>query len=394
TTTGQQGITAKHYTSFTQAFDTLGQAGAGDFSNQDYGFYVEDSFKPFTNLTINLGLRYELETMPTPNSPAAGVPGTQTIHTDRNNFGPRVGFSWDPFKKQKTVIRAGVGMFYGRTQNGTISSFLRENGSRLKTFQFLPQTAGSPEFPKTFSSIPAGVAGRPDSLFASSDFASPLTYQAELSIEQEIFRNFSLTITGLSTRAQRLPLFRDINLFPVTDVATYTVCAVPQAGTAPCSPAPPPLTLPFSPAAIGRPNPSYGRITLADSVVNAWYNGLVIQGNHRFSHGFQMQASFTYSKAQDDGQSLITFFNANQPLNPLNVRDDYSVSSLDQRKRFTMSAYWMLPFGGISSKTLRAAVNGFQLSTIVTLADGRPYSAGIAGNPTPSGISTGILGAG
>src|SRR5262249_52117351 len=101
TTTGQQGITAKHYTSFTQAFDTLGQAGAGDFSNQDYGFYVEDGFKPFTNLTINMGLRYELETMPTPNSPAAAAPGIQTIHTDRNNFDLRDGFSFGTFYTQK-----------------------------------------------------------------------------------------------------------------------------------------------------------------------------------------------------------------------------------------------------------------------------------------------------
>jgi len=392
-TTGAQGITAKHYTSFTQAFDTLGQAGTGEFSNRDYGFYVEDSFKPMTNLTLNLGLRYELETMPTPNSPAPGLPGTEKIHTDRNNFGPRFGFSWDPFKKQKTVVRGGVGMFYGRTQNGTISSFLRENGSRLKTFQFLPNTAGSPDFPRTFSSIPSGVAGRPDSLFASSDFANPLTYQAELAIEQEITRNLSLTITGLSTRAQRLPLFRDINLLPPTDVATYTLCAVPQAGSAPCSQVARTLTVPFFPA-VARPNPSYGRITIADSVVNAWYNALVVQARHRFSHGFQMQAAFTYSKAQDDGQSLITFFNANQPLNPLNVRDDYSVSSLDQRKRFTLSGYWMLPFGGISSRPLRAALNGLQLSSILTLADGRPYSPAIAGNPTPAGASTGILGAG
>lgn len=191
-------------------------------------------------------------------------------------------------------------------------------------------------------------------------------------------------------------MFRDINLFAPTTVATYTVCAAPRVGTSTsCPQVERTVSVPFFPGpSSNRPNPDYGRITLADSVINSWYNGLVVQAKHRFSRGFQMQASFTLSKSQDNGQASQTFFSANQPLNPLNLRDDYGLSNFDQRKRFTASAYWMLPFGGIQSRPVRAALNGFQLSGILTLADGRPYSPGISGNPTPSGVSTGILGAG
>jgi len=395
-TTGAAGITGRHYTSFTQAFDTQGAGGALTFGNQDYGLYLEDAFKPVANLTLILGLRYDLQTIPAAVAPNPRVPGTSFLHTDKNNFGPRFGMSWDPFKKQKTVVRLGAGVYYGRTQNSTISSLLRENGARIQTFQFLPSTAGGPAFPQVFSGLPPGTAGRPDSFFMSSDFVSPLIYQMEFAIEQEVFRNFTVSATYLATRGQKMPLFRDTNLFPASQVATYTVCGVPQVGaSSTCPQVERTVTVPFFPGPTSnRPNPAVGRITIAESVVNTWYNGLVIQAKHRFSRGFQMQASFTVSKAHDNDQISQTFFNANQPYNPFNIREDQSLSNFDQRKRFSVSGYWLLPFHRIGSRPLRAALDGFQLSSILTLADGRPYTGTISGNPTPSGVSTGSLGVG
>ncbi len=391
-TTGAAGITGRHYSSFQQQFDTLGTGGAANFRNNDIAFYIEDSFKPWPTFTINMGLRYDVETMPgLKGNP--DFPGTNRINVDKNNFGPRIGMSWDPFKHQKTVIRAGGGMFYGRTQNSTMSNFITNNGARFKGFFFLPATAGSPVFPNVLTDIPSGAAGTPNVLFASSDFVNPLIYQIEFSVEQELFKNFTLTGVYLGTRGQHMPLFRDTNLFPAASTATYTVCGVPQVGSSTtCPQAAPTVTVPFFTAP--RPNSRYGFITVGDSVVNTWYNGLVIQAKHRFSQGFQLQAAFTYSKAQDDDQISQTFSSNNQPLNPFNVRGDYSLSNFDQRKRFTMSGYWMLPFSRIGSRPLRMFFNGFQLSSILTLADGRPYSPLISGNPTPSGVSSGILGAG
>jgi hypothetical protein len=390
--TGFAGIVGKHYSSFYQAFDTLGLAGKTEFSTVDLAFYAEDSFKPVPNLTLNFGLRYDLQTMPTLRG-NPDLPATSRLNTDRNNFGPRVGLSWDPFKKQKTVLRAGAGMYYGRTQNSTIVNLITNNGQRFKSYSYIPATAGSPVFPEVLSAVPTGAAGRPDAVFASADFANPLIYQMEFSLEQEVFRNFTLTASYLSSRGQRLPLFRDTNLFPPSQTATYTVCADPQVGSSTvCSNVARTFTVPFFSGA--RPNTGFGYLTVADSVVNSWYNGFVLQARKRFSHGVQLQAALTISKAQDNGQSLITFTASNQPLNPFNLRQDYALSDLDQRKRFTMSAVWQPPFSRISSTGLRKALDGFQLSGIMMLADGRPYSGSTSGNPTPSGILGGLIGVG
>jgi len=391
-TSGAQGITGKHYTGFYQAFDTLGLAGKTDFSTIDTAFYIEDSFKPVPGLTLNLGLRYDLQTMPklTGNP---DLPATSRINVDRNNFGPRLGLSWDPFKKQTTVIRAGAGMYYGRTQNSTIVNLMNNNGQRFKVYSFIPSTPGSPVFPSVLTEVPTGAAGRPDALYAAADFANPLIYQMEFSVEQELFKDFTLNAVYMASRGQRMPVFRDTNLFPPSRTATYTVCADPQVGTSTaCSNVAQTFTVPFWTGA--RPNTSYGYITAAESVINTWYHGFVLQAKQRFSHGIQLQAALTISKAQDNGQSLITFSSSNQPQNPFDLRQDYALSDLDQRKRFTMTALWQPPFSRIGSRPLRTAFDGFQLSGILTLADGRPYSGFTSGNPTPAGIMGGLLGVG
>ena len=389
--TGASGIVGKHYTNFYQAFDSLNLGGKTEFSTVDWAAYVEDSFKPMTNLTLNLGLRYDLQTMPELTGTPA-IPATQKINTDRNNFGPRVGMSWDPLKKQKTVIRAGAGMYYGRSQNSTIVNLITNNGVRFLSYTLQPSAAGSPTFPNVLSSIPSGAAGRPDVVFASDGFANPLIYQMEFSVEQEVVRNFTLTATYMASRGQRLPVFRDTNL-PAATARTYTICGSPQVGSSTtCNDVAGTFTVPFFTGA--RPNTSYGYMTIADSVINSWYNGFVLQARHRFSRGFQMQASLTISKAQDNGQNLGTFTSSNQPLNPLNLRQDYSLSSLDQRKRFTASAYWIPPFSRIQNRGLRAALDGFQLSGILALFDGRPYDGTVSGSPSPAGTASGLLGLG
>jgi hypothetical protein len=384
-------VPGKHYTTFTQAFDSLGQAGATEFSTVDFAAYFEDSFRPVPGLTLNMGLRYEIQTMPTLNG-NPDVPATSRLNMDKNNFGPRFGLAWDPFKQQKTVFRVGGGMYYGRTQNSTIVNLITNNGVRFKSYSLSATAAGSPVFPNVFSEIPSGTGARSDVLFAANDFVNPVTYQAEFSIEHELFREFTLSGIYMLNRGQRMPIFIDTNLFPPGS-ATYTVCASPQSGTSTaCSNVERTFTVPFFSGS--RPNPNYGFMTSAQSVVNTWYNGAVLQAKKRFSHGFQLQASLTISKAQDNNQTSITFSSTNVPINPMNLRQDYALSDFDQRKRFTMSAVWELPTHNIKSTTVRRLVHGFQLSGILLLADGRPFSPSTTGNPSPNGVFGGLLGDG
>jgi hypothetical protein len=383
--------TGKHYSSFVQAFDSLGLAGQTSFNTWDVAFYVEDSFKPTPNLTVNLGLRYDVELMPgLTGNPA--LPATSRINTDKNNFGPRVGLAWDPSGKQKTVIRAGAGMYYGRTQNSTMVNLITNNGVRFQQFSFIPSTAGSPVFPNVMPGIPSGTAGKSDVVFASNDFANPLIYQMEFAVEQELFRNFTLSATYMGSRGERLPTFRDTNL-PLPKTATYSVCGSPQVGSSTaCSNVAQIFAVPFYSGA--RPNPNFGYMTLVDSVINSWYHGLVLQAKQRFSHGFQLQAGFTYSKAIDNGQNSQTFTTSNLPMDPFNIAQDKALSDLDQRKRFTASGVWQPSFAWTGSKSVEKVLNGFLISGVLTLADGRPFSGSTSGNPTPAGIQSGLLGNG
>ncbi len=107
------GKTGKHYTSFTQAYDPITGVGKDDFYNNDYAGFIEDSWRLRSNLTLNLGLRYDIQVTTQPPIPNTGTPLltalTSKINTDSNNFGPRIGLAWQPISK--TVVRLGYGMF-------------------------------------------------------------------------------------------------------------------------------------------------------------------------------------------------------------------------------------------------------------------------------------------
>jgi hypothetical protein len=388
---GAAGVTGKHYNTFVQAFDSLRTGGRSQFQTWDYAGYVEDSWHPLANLNINLGVRYELQTMPllkgNPLEPRTGA-----IRTDANNFGPRFGLSWDPWKDKKMVVRLGGGVFYGRTQNSTIANLITNNGQRFVSYTLTPNSSGSPVFPAVLSNPPAASGSRPDIVFADPHFANPIVYQAEFSLEREILPQTTVSAVYMMNRGQRMPVFLDTNLPPPITI-TYTVCGTPQlGGSTSCANPLGQYTTPFF--AGTRPNPNFGFMTGVQSVVNTWYHGLVLQLKHRFSHGFQLDAGFTYSKAQDDDQNSTTFTTNESASNPLNLKNDYGLSNFDQRKRFTLAGVWMFPTQGIPSKPLRRLVNGFQISGIVSLLDGRPYSGGTTGSPSPGGVTSGILGVG
>jgi hypothetical protein len=199
----------------------------------------------------------------------------------------------------------------------------------------------------------------------------------------------------MMNRGQRMPVFLDVNL-PAPTTVTYTVCGSAQVGSATtCANPVGTFSSPFFAGA--RPNTSFGFMTDVASVVNTWYNGLVVQVKHRFSHGFQMDAGFTYSKAQDDDQNSQTFSTSESASNPFNLKNDYSLSDFDQRRRFTLSGVWELPTHNIQSEALKRVVDGFQISAIAAFVDGRPYSGQTTGSPSFPGltaVTSGIVGAG
>jgi hypothetical protein len=123
----------------------------GDVTNTYYGFYANDEMKPWSNVTLSYGLRYERE----------------TAVEDNNNFGPRLGIAWDPFKKGTTVVRFGAGIFYNRVLLRTVADSIQNSGGNLISFD--SNTIGTAASDPRRGPILAAIAASFPSSYASID---------------------------------------------------------------------------------------------------------------------------------------------------------------------------------------------------------------------------------
>ena len=132
---------------FTQTFGNTVVAQ----TNPNAGFYAQDEWKVSRRLTLNLGMRYDLQFL-------------KTIATDTNNFSPRAGFAWSPFESRRTVVRGGFGLFYDRVPLRALANALLSGGNTTTTgpdsqvsLSLSPTQTGAPVFPNILTSPPAGV---------------------------------------------------------------------------------------------------------------------------------------------------------------------------------------------------------------------------------------------
>jgi hypothetical protein len=224
--------------------DPITGVGKDDFHDNDYAGFFEDSWKVLPNLTLNLGVRYELQDVPAPPKPNTLTPlstlYTSTLNIDKNNFGPRIGIAWAV--TPKTVIRTGYGMFYGKTSNSTFYALRVENGVYQQTFNCTPTSCPQLAFPNLIFT-PPGPA--PQAPFAGAltpvvvpfsppagtqlahglvpDFVNPLVHEAEFTVEQQLPGNIAFSAGWLYSRGLHLPVFTDANIAPSTSTHTYDI---------------------------------------------------------------------------------------------------------------------------------------------------------------------------
>ncbi len=404
------GKTGKHYASFTQVTDLLHTTNPGldDFYDDDYSSYVQDSWKIRKNVLLNIGVRYDLQHIPQPQLPNTqnGLTAqfTTGLHIDTGDIAPRIGVAWQI--ANNTVLRLGYGIFYGKTSNSTYYALRVENGVIQVGYTCTATSTCAPTFPNVFFTPPGPALAAPfagaltpqvvlPTLTGASalahgmdpNFVNPRADEGEATFERQIPGGIALTASYLLTRGLHLPASFDGNLAPATTTKTYDV--VNSAGVTQFM-----TTVPFYTARI---LPTYGTILNQYSIINSWYNAMVITARKPTRQGLELLANYTLSRSMDDGQtagSNGTFFGTDGIFNPYNLKGEYAHSDLDQRNRFVGSVVWTPPYArSLTNKAERMLADGWSVSAIVTAASGQPYSALITNSsPVTGGVDGGETG--
>lgn len=364
---------------YTQNFAGPGTSGATTHPNlNEYSFFGQDDWRVNPKLTVNLGLRYDLQDLakPTVNNPnpalaALGL-STLTPVRDRNNFAPRAGFSYA--FSEKTVMRGGYGIFYGRTTAIMLGTSHSQNGIQVTGVTLNCTLVPNPclTYPAIFTTAPATGAQTPSLYLFAKGYEQPAVHQGRLGVEHEIFNNTSLSATYLYFRGTHLSRTRDVNLSdPVATVLT--------------DPAGQTFTILRHPAA--RPIPAFTRISLFESTASSRYNALAVELKRRFTRGFQFIAAYTLSDTKDDRPDQTMVVVGTDDVkgleNNLNIKGDYGRSDLDIRHRFVFSPVY--EFGKHGDGAAREFLSDWTLSGIMTLQSGFAYSALIAGDANRDG---------
>jgi hypothetical protein len=366
------------YTSnFNQGFGPLG----AKFSTTDYGFFGQYDWKFLPRVTLNLGLRYEYEKLPDPLQnfvnpdtrmiPNVGRPlseATSFMPSDKNNFGPRIGFAADLTGDGKTALRGGYGLYYGRTINSTIYNALINTGNPASQVQVSLAGAapGAPIFPNVLASPPAGTIA---AQFFAKDFGNPMIHQFDLILERELLRNLTVSASYLGSIGRALPTFYDRNLSAPNASQAFPLVGGPFDGQS--------YTVSLFPTA--RPLSAYGALTEIASKVKSEYNAFVLQANRRFSGGLLLLASYTFSKASDTLQTSTTFTATNTPFNVFDPRADSGRSNFDRRNKFVLSAVYA-PRVKSANKAVTALLDGWSIAPIYQAYSGIPYDGGVSGS--------------
>ena len=379
--------------------NNLGGTGY-DLATIDYGFFAQDDWKFLPNLTLNLGVRYDYESIPDqqPVLVIANNPNSNSHVSDKNNVSPRLGFSYDPFKEGKTVIRGGFGMYYGRIPNVNLLGARFNSGSPAGQLGYnfsSPSIAGAPLFsqrPADSSTRASGLA--PDITNISPGLQNPYTEEFDLAVQQNLGLNTVISITYLGALGRELPNSLNLNINPANGyIANYTVapgangsCGSLACGSTIQAKVYGQRTAGSSVAATN--NPNYGAIYTGLSNVNSSYNGLSLDVTKRAGKYISYDANYTWAHALDYNQSSVTGFSFNGFFDPYgNGRANYGNSYLNIRHRATGWAIFNVP-GLKGNSLLTYATNGWSIKPAVQMQSGLPYSANVNGTTAPSQCAT------
>lgn len=357
---------------FNQGLGVLGLT----MKTTDYNFFVQDDWRVNPRLTLNLGMRYEYQQNPDPINVNPALPQTANRVSDKNNWGPRLGFAYDLTGDGKTSMRGGWGLYYGRVINSTVYNALINTGVGVDVAQRqvgIPATnSAAPAYPNLLTT---GTLVAPAVQFFDPKFQLPQIHQADFIVERQIARNTVVSASYLFSFGNSLPNFVDTNLPAPAGNVTFSVIGGPFNGQNY-----------VTPIFVGaRPNTNFAQLTAIRSDVWSKYHALVLQANRRLTGGLQLQTSYTLSRATDNGQTSVTFSTNNAPFNAFDQRNEVAYSSFDRRQKFVASAVYNTNFASLKDNAVgRAIFNGWTFAPIFNAFSGQRFTPSISGTISPT----------
>ncbi len=322
---------------FTQTFGETDVSQA----NPNLGVYVQDEWKVRPQVTVNLGVRYDLQ-------------GLESITTDRNNVSPRLGVAWSPFNSGRTVVRASAGLFYDRVPLRALANALlsANNTTDLANLRQLalslsPSQAGAPTFPNILPNALPSVA-LVNLTTMDRNLQNGSSRQASAEVEHQLRQGTTLSVGYSYVRGQNLLMSVNQNVPTCVAAGTNNGC---------------------------RPNATYANNSQYSSVGESNYHGLHLSVLQRSERWGDYRVSYTLSKSMNN---LGEFFFSG-PIDPFDLAKDWGRSDDDQRHRLTVS-------GAVRSQ-------GFQLSGLLQTYSALPFNIssgvttlqGTAGRPLVNG---------
>ena len=393
---------------------------APDFANESYinwGLFLQDDWRLLPNLTVNLGVRYDVQTAPVDNqrrvavlrkgvqstvSPNAilgqlfpGDPGVPDggVPVNYNHISPRLGFTYDPYGQGKTVIHGGAGLFFDSaggnewalSQNFQPFSVRETNAfthvsSMTHLYSTDPQDfpgAVSP-FPYYYDRANPRYISPAQLVFVQDHMRWPYNIQANFGFQQQFTKDFAFGATYVGAFSRKIPLYIDNNApilntaNPAMNTKTNYNCRRPY------------MAIPFaSPTSNVCANPQPGSKYISNAYVitdsqTTNYHGLQVTATKRLSAHVSINAWYIWSKSMASA-SLQTTGNignsaATQPEDYYNLSLEKQLSDNDARHQANLALVWKPDYFSGFNRTTRTLLNGWTISTIINVRSGHPFN--------------------
>jgi hypothetical protein len=401
-----------------------------DIDQDDYFFFVQDDWRVRPNLTLNLGLRYEISTQPfnklieqsnareADPSRAIFDPSfalsTRTLDTlpiDKNNVSPRVGFAWQPnfkflgerFTNGRTVIRGGFGIAYDPSYFNIVNNTVTAapfvgTGTIRQNNPGLPGSVGIPFLPNTLAQLNStpGTAGGDPRLFnqtrVAPDFHNPYTMSYNFGIQQELWKNTVFEARYVGSRI--IGQFQSVNANPDLRFLAQVGCdPVLFSGADPATCGGRFTNGVIAPGANvgnnfnnrpgtngnGRVDPSFGPARIRINGASATYNALQTRFDTRFADSLVLNMNYTWSKTIDNASEIFGSLAGGQAIafsqHPFDITNgERGLSAFHQKHNFTANFIYELPFYKEQRGATGKLLGGYQLSGFILMGSGRAYT--------------------